>query len=169
MNTDRFHLAAQLVARLQDKGAMLVTAESCTGGMIASAVTDIAGSSSALDRGLVTYSNQAKTDLLGVQADTLTQWGAVSEQTAAEMVSGALAACPAADYAVAVTGIAGPSGGSADKPVGLVWLAVQQRGLAARLTRLQLAGDRAAVREQTVEAALTALLALLDGSSVAPI
>ena len=153
-------LAAQLVTRLQESEAMLVTAESCTGGMIAAAITDIAGSSSVLDRGCVTYSNQAKTDLLGVRAESLEKWGAVSRQIAAEMVSGALAACPAADYAVAVTGIAGPGGGTLDKPVGLVWLAVQKRTEAAHISQLNLTGDRAAVREKTVEAALSALLQL---------
>jgi len=162
-------LAARLVASLQDSKAMLVTAESCTGGLIAAAITDIAGSSAVLDRGLVTYSNQAKTDLLGVRPQTLAEWGAVSEQTAAEMVFGAWQACPAAEYAVAVTGIAGPGGGTVDKPVGLVWLAVQKRGQKARISQLDLTGTqtgeqtddvRAAVREKTVEAALSALLQL---------
>lgn len=157
-------LAAQLIASLQESGAMLVTAESCTGGMIAAAITDIAGSSAVLDRGFVTYSNEAKTDLLGVRPQTLGEWGAVSSQTAAEMVSGALAACRAAEYGVAVTGIAGPGGGTADKPVGLVWLAVQKRGQDAQISRLDLAGEetdqRAAVREKTVVAALTTLLQL---------
>ncbi|MCU0773019.1 MAG: CinA family protein [Ideonella sp.] len=135
----------------------LATAESCTGGLIAAACTAVPGSSDWFERGFVTYSNAAKTESLGVEADLIARHGAVSEPVALAMAAGALERTPA-DLAVAVTGIAGPTGGSADKPVGLVWLAVACRGEAARAWRLQLAGDRAAVRGQTVRRALEALI-----------
>lgn len=135
----------------------LATAESCTGGLIAAACTAVPGSSDWFDRGFVTYSNAAKTESLGVGADLIVRHGAVSEPVALAMAAGALERSPA-DLAVAVTGIAGPTGGSPDKPVGLVWMAVACRGQAARAWRLQLAGDRAAVRGQTALRALEALV-----------
>jgi nicotinamide-nucleotide amidase len=154
-------LATQWVAPLADalraRGWRLATAESCTGGLFAATCTALAGSSDWFERGFVTYSNAAKTEQLGVNALLIAQHGAVSEPVVRAMAEGALAHS-AADIAVAVTGIAGPGGGSADKPVGLVWLAMAQRGAAVQAERLQLAGDRAAVREQTVVAALARVL-----------
>ena len=115
-------LAARVGTRLREKGALLVTAESCTGGWVSQAVTAIAGSSEWFERGFVVYSNSAKEELLGVRSETLQRYGAVSEQTARELALGALARSKGT-ISVAVTGVAGPSGGSAEKPVGLVWLA----------------------------------------------
>ena len=154
-------LAAQWVAPLADalraRRWHLATAESCTGGLIAATCTALAGSSDWFERGFVTYSNAAKTEQLGVEAVLIAQHGAVSEPVVRAMAEGALLHS-AADIAVAVTGIAGPGGGSADKPVGLVWLAMAQRGVATQSEQLQLAGDRAAVREQTVVVALARAL-----------
>lgn len=115
-------LARLVITSFVEKGQMVATAESCTGGLIAGALTEIAGSSAVVDRGFVTYSNRAKVEMLGVDQATLDAFGAVSRQVALEMAKGALAHSQA-DVAVAVTGIAGPGGGSADKPVGLVHLA----------------------------------------------
>ena len=118
--------AAGIITVFSAKGLMVATAESCTGGLIAGALTEIAGSSAVVDRGLVTYTNVAKTDILGVSVDTLKDFGAVSRETALEMAAGALKASQA-QISVAVTGIAGPGGGSATKPVGLVHLAASNR------------------------------------------
>ena len=138
--------------RLKSAGAMLVTAESCTGGWVAQALTSIAGSSEWFERGFVVYSDDAKREMLGVRAETLLQHGAVSEETAREMARGALERSRGT-LALAVTGVAGPGGGSASKPVGLVWLAwATPSGL--QTERLQLAGGRSAVREQSVQIAL---------------
>ena len=153
----RLRLAAELVERCAQQGIMVATAESCTGGMIAAAITDIAGSSAVLDRGLVTYSNQAKMEMLGVRAEIIDRHGAVSEETARAMVEGALRHSRA-QLAVAVTGIAGPGGGSSDKPVGLVHLAVGRSGGTISTRRVVFAGDRRAVRIATVETALEMLL-----------
>jgi nicotinamide-nucleotide amidase len=139
--------------------ARLVTAESCTGGLIAAACTSVAGSSDWFERGLVTYSNEAKAELLGVPQALLAAHGAVSEQVARAMAEGALRAAPA-ELALAVTGIAGPGGATPGKPVGLVWLAWAQAG-GSGTRRLQLDGDRAAVRAQTVCIALDTAIALL--------
>ena len=114
--------AREVIEKYSLAGKMIATAESCTGGMIAEALTDIAGSSAVVDRGFVTYSNQAKVEMLGVSIDTLQKHGAVSMQTAVEMAKGAVRHS-AADISVSVTGIAGPAGGTADKPVGLVHMA----------------------------------------------
>jgi len=148
-------LIKRLALRLQTRGWMMATAESCTGGMIAAACTDLAGSSLWFERGLVTYSNQAKTELLGVDAALIEQHGAVSEPVARAMAAGAIARS-AAQVAVAVTGVAGPSGGSAAKPVGTVWFGW---ALPGRLESqcMHFAGDRAAVRQATVLHALTRL------------
>lgn len=118
--------ASAIIADYRDRGWMIVTAESCTGGLIAGALTEIAGSSAVVDRGFVTYTNQAKMDLIGVSAATLEVFGAVSKETALQMAQGALMRSNA-EVAVAVTGIAGPGGGSAEKPVGLVHLALNTR------------------------------------------
>ncbi len=150
------NLAAQLLAN----GGRVCCAESCTGGQIAKSFTDLAGSSDWFERGFVSYSNAAKTEMLGVPAAVIAEYGAVSEAVVTAMASGALRHS-AADYALAVTGVAGPGGGSADKPVGSVWIAVASAGqLRARLFRFD--GDRAAVREATCVAAIEMLLELLD-------
>lgn len=140
---------------------MLATAESCTGGLIAAACTDLAGSSNWFERGFVTYSNAAKTELLGVPAVLIAQHGAVSEPVVRAMVAGAVDRSRA-QVAVAVTGVAGPGGGSPDKPVGTVWLAWSVGGHITA-ERCQFAGDRAAVRTATVHRALDRLAALLTG------
>ena len=149
-----------LVANLLCKQQwMLATAESCTGGLIAAACTDLAGSSLWFERGFVTYSNAAKTEQLGVPTELIAQHGAVSEPVARAMANGALAHSHA-QVAVAVTGVAGPSGGSVDKPVGTVWFGwATPAGLFSECQHF--AGDRAAVRTATVQHALTRLLALL--------
>lgn len=135
------------------KGITLVTAESCTGGMIAASITDIAGSSNVFDRGFVTYSNAAKTDMLGVPADMIVQYGAVSAQVAKAMASGAITHSQA-NLSVAVTGIAGPSGGSDEKPVGTVYIGICLAGEPATAHRHQFSGNRAEIRQQTVLAAI---------------
>lgn len=149
--------AGMLIAAFSKHGLMVATAESCTGGLIAGALTEIPGSSSVVDRGFVTYSNDAKIQMLGVDTATLAAHGAVSRQTAIEMVRGALAHSKA-DVAVAVTGIAGPGGGSQEKPVGLVHLAAASRG-GSVLHREMRYGDigRDAVRMATVRTALDML------------
>lgn len=149
-------LAQATGAHLLAARQMLVTAESCTGGWIAKAVTDIAGSSAWFDCGLAAYSYEAKQALLGVQPQTLETHGAVSRETVVEMVSGALVHS-GATIAVAVTGIAGPGGGIEDKPVGTVWIAWKRRGGYPRAELFHFKGDRDAVRRQTVAAALRGL------------
>ena len=153
-------LLERLAGGLRARGWMLAAAESCTGGLIAAACTSLAGSSDWFERGFVTYSNAAKTDLLGVPGALIAQHGAVSAEVARAMADGALSRSRA-QLAVAVTGVAGPGGGTALKPVGTVWLAVAVAGSPARAELLQLAGDRADVRQQTVLRALAALLAAL--------
>ncbi|CAN7561783.1 CinA family protein [Rhizobium sp. LjRoot98] len=149
--------ADRLIAAFSKRGLMVATAESCTGGLIAGVLTEIPGSSSVVDRGFVTYSNDAKIQMLGVNTATLETHGAVSRQTAIEMVRGALSHSKA-DLAVAVTGVAGPGGGSADKPVGLVHLAATSRA-GNVLHREMRYGDigRDAVRLATVRTALDML------------
>nr|WP_176526705.1 CinA family protein [Rhizobium subbaraonis] len=153
--------AHDIVSDWTRRGLMAATAESCTGGLIAAALTEIAGSSAVVDRGFVTYSNDAKMQLLKVSEETLAAHGAVSRQTAIEMVEGALTASRA-DVAVAVTGIAGPGGGSAEKPVGLVHIAAANRN-GATLHREMRYGDigRQAIRLATV---LTALEMLIEAA-----
>lgn len=152
--------ADALGERLRDTRNHLVTAESCTGGWIAKSLTDIAGSSDWFDCGMVVYSYEAKQGLLGVRPQTLEEHGAVSRETAIEMVSGALVHS-GASVAVAVTGIAGPGGGSPDKPVGTVWIAWKRRGGYARAQVFHFDGDREAVRRQTVGQALAGIAELL--------
>ena len=151
----------RLVANLMlKKQFYLATAESCTGGLIAAACTDLAGSSQWFERGFVTYSNAAKTDMLGVGANLITQFGAVSEPVVRAMAQGAITHS-AAQVSVAVTGVAGPTGGSAEKPVGTVWLAWSVQGeTTAELCHFE--GDRAMVRALTVQRALQGLLQRLD-------
>jgi nicotinamide-nucleotide amidase len=148
--------AERLGASLRDTKQMLVTAESCTGGWIAKTVTDVAGSSDWFDCGLAAYSYEAKQRLLGVRAETLEHFGAVSRETVVEMVSGALVHS-GSTVAVAVTGIAGPGGGTDDKPVGTVWIAWKRRGGYPQAELFHFDGDREAVRRQTVAAALRGL------------
>jgi nicotinamide-nucleotide amidase len=153
---DRVALIAELAEALRARGWMVACAESCTGGGIAAALTDLAGSSDWFDRGFVTYSNRAKQAMLGVRAGTLDGYGAVSRHTVIEMARGALDHSDA-HLSVAVSGIAGPGGGTADKPVGTVWLAWAGPGFVEAL-REQFPGDRAAVRAATVDAAIAGLL-----------
>ena len=156
----------QISLRLLARRHMLATAESCTGGMIAAACTDLAGSSQWFERGFVTYSNEAKTDLLGVPAGLIANHGAVSEPVARAMALGAVAHSRA-QVAVAVTGIAGPTGGTADKPVGTVWFGWNVNGTITTATR-RFDGDRAAVRQQTLAWACARLNALLQTPPPAP-
>jgi nicotinamide-nucleotide amidase len=154
-------LANSVGEALLARGWMLATAESCTGGGIAAAITDIPGSSQWFERGFVTYSNQAKVEMLGVTEETLNAAGAVSELTVKEMVAGALAHSPA-QLALAVSGIAGPDGGTSEKPVGMVCLAWSVRGETPLSITEHFQGDRQAVRAQTVQRALQGLLELLQ-------
>jgi nicotinamide-nucleotide amidase len=147
---------AQLLDLYRTRRLRIVTAESCTGGMIAAEITNIAGSSDVFERGFVTYSNEAKSQQVGVPADLIAHHGAVSVHVAREMAAGALKHS-GADVAVAVTGIAGPGGGSEAKPVGLVYIAVVRRGGDPAIERHQFHGDRAAIRQATVERALEML------------
>ncbi|MEL0141494.1 MAG: CinA family protein [Alphaproteobacteria bacterium] len=161
---DITQLAENIIDKARQKTVMIALAESCTGGMIAAALTDISGSSAALDRGFVTYSNQAKIDILRVSNATLEQYGAVSEQTARAMVDGTLIAAPMAGLALSVTGIAGPGGGGPggggpggggqDKPVGLVHFACQRRDAPQTHAMHIFSGDRHMVRQQAVRTAL---------------
>lgn len=155
-----YELAAQLGKALLAKDSLLVSAESCTGGWIAKVLTDIAGSSGWFECGVVAYSYEAKEALLGVQPQTLERTGAVSQETCVEMVSGALARY-GATVAVAVTGIAGPSGATPGKPVGTVWIGWKRRGGYARAELFHFDGDREAVRRQTVAAALDGVRRIL--------
>lgn len=155
-------LAARLGAALLARGVKLATAESCTGGWVAQCVTSVAGSSDWYDRGFVTYSNASKEELLGVRSATLAAHGAVSEEAAREMAAGALARSHAG-VAVAVTGVAGPAGGTAAKPVGMVCFAWAERGTAPRSATRSFQGDRESVRRQSVAAALEGVLESLKG------
>lgn len=158
MSGELTELAQQLLAACEEAGVMVATAKSCTGGMIAAALTDIAGSSAVFDRGFVTYSNEAKMEMLGVEAETLAAHGAVSQETAVEMAEGALAGSRAA-IAVSVTGIAGPTGGSAEKPVGLVWFGLAQQGHATLALECCFEDrGRAIVRMEAARHALAMLL-----------
>jgi nicotinamide-nucleotide amidase len=154
-------LAAQVGALLKSQGMVLATAESCTGGGVAQAVTEVAGSSAWFERGFVTYSNLSKQQMLGVREATLKQHGAVSELTVREMVAGALQYSDA-QVALAVSGIAGPGGDTADKPVGTVWFAwgIKHGETSAQLH--QLSGNRAEVRAQAVHIALQGVVNLLN-------
>lgn len=143
--------------KLAETNNILVTAESCTGGMIAAAITDLSGSSSIFDRGFVTYSNEAKMDSLGVKAETLEKYGAVSEHTAKEMAQGALKNSNAT-IAISVTGIAGPTGGSDEKPVGLVYIGLCKNDETPLAFKNIFKGDRSEVRVQTLDTALNLIL-----------
>lgn len=158
MSTDTFPLVERLATKLQQHQWMLATAESCTGGLIAGACTDLSGSSNWFERGFVTYSNTAKNELLGVDATLLKKHGAVSEEVADAMATGALTHSRA-QVAVAVTGVAGPTGGTTDKPVGLVWFGFALPGRVLT-EKMLFPGDRAAVRAATVQHALRRLVEL---------
>ncbi len=166
--SEQADLARAFLETCKARGILVATAESCTGGGIIALLTDMPGSSGMVDRGFVTYSNEAKMDMLGVQEETLDEWGAVSEQTAREMAEGALERSRAG-IALSVTGVAGPDGGSADKPVGLVWIGVAKTGQPT-MTRRFLFGNpgRDAVRRQTGVAALTMGLEALEAAQAEP-
>ena len=153
-------VCAQLATLLLSRGLKLATAESCTGGLIAAACTDLGGSSAWFERGMVTYSNQAKTSMLGVAPALIERHGAVSEAVVRAMAQGALTHS-LAQVSIAVTGVAGPTGGSAEKPVGTVWFGWSVAGQVVSEMR-GFAGDRAAIRTATVDHALTRLVALLS-------
>ncbi|SUS05977.1 Damage-inducible protein CinA [uncultured Defluviicoccus sp.] len=156
----QIELAIEILERCRSRGLRLATAESCTGGLIAACLTDIAGSSDVFERGLVAYANQAKIDLLDVAPECLARFGAVSEETARAMAEGGLARSKV-DLCVAVTGIAGPGGGSAGRPVGLVHFATAGRDQPTRHAQSLFSGDRQAVRQATVTRALELLRACL--------
>ena len=146
-------LAQSVLDACRARGWHLATAESCTGGLVAGALTAIAGSSDVVERGFVTYSNEAKAELLGVPAETIAAHGAVSAETAAAMAQGAVARAPV-DLAVSVIGVAGPGGGSAEKPVGLVIFGLARRGGPCRTERHIFAGDRSEIRRAALHLAL---------------
>lgn len=150
-------LSQQLGRALSARGLTLATAESCTGGWVAEVVTDTAGSSGWFDRGFITYSNQAKADMLGVRTDTLARFGAVSEETAREMAAGAIMSS-GADWAISITGIAGPGGGSSVKPVGTVCFGWCRRGGTPGSETRGFSGARRDVRQQAVVHAIEGLL-----------
>lgn len=155
-------LAREVGSALAQQGLMLVSAESCTGGWLGQAITSTAGSSAWYERGFITYADISKHEMLGVSSKTLEQYGAVSEETAYEMAEGAITRSHA-QVAVAVTGIAGPDGGTADKPVGMVCFSwIIKEGLARAETRY-LSGNREAIRQQAVAEALQGVLDLLQG------
>ncbi len=157
--------AAAVLDACRAAGLMLATAESCTGGMVAAALTDVPGSSQVVERGFVSYSNAAKTELLGVPADLIDRHGAVSEPVARAMAEGALAASPA-DLAVAVTGIAGPGGGTAAKPEGLVHFACARRGRATRHAKVEFGAiGRPQVRARSVDRALAMLAEMASATA----
>jgi len=160
-DADLQQLTTQVAEVLLARKWLLSSAESCTGGWLAKCCTDIAGSSVWFDRGVVTYSNQSKQDLLNVKASTLDKFGAVSEQTAIEMAQGCLATS-GADISVSITGIAGPDGGSSDKPVGTVWLAWATQ-FSAKTELHQFSGNRDAVRRQAVSIALSGIIKNASG------
>ncbi len=157
VGADLYPLAEELGRSLKERGWMLATAESCTGGWVGEAVTAVSGSSAWYDRGFITYTNQAKQDMLGISAETLSAHGAVSEATVREMALGTLANSRA-QVALAISGIAGPTGGTAEKPVGLVWFAWAFKDGRLEAEQRVFAGDRQSVRRQAVEHALGGVL-----------
>jgi nicotinamide-nucleotide amidase len=159
---DMTELVESVGHALQQHKTMVVTAESCTGGMIAEALTSVAGSTAWFDRAYVTYSYESKREMLGVHETTIQHHGSVSQECVTEMVLGALQQSHA-QVSVACSGIAGPSGGSPDKPVGTVWLAWAKQGCADIITKeMYFEGDREAVRRQTTQTALKGILSILD-------
>lgn len=161
MFADEYELIDRIAVALIRRRERIGTAESCTGGLIAAACTSLSGSSDWFERGVVTYSNDAKAELLGVPKGLIALHGSVSAEVAEHMARGLLAHAPI-DWALSVTGIAGPTGGSEAKPVGTVWLALVHAGRPAQVWRENFSGDRHAVRAQTVRAGLTALCEALE-------
>ena len=161
MFADEHELIDRIAVALMQRRERIGIAESCTGGLIAAACTSLAGSSAWFERGVVSYSNEAKAELLGVPKGLIALHGAVSGEVAEHMARGLLAHAPI-DWALSVTGIAGPTGGSADKPVGTVWLALVHAGRPAQVWRENFSGNRDAVRMQTVQSGLTALCEALE-------
>ena len=161
MHMESQQAARELGVMLLRRGFRLAVAESCTGGWLAKLVTDVPGCSGWFERGFVTYSNSAKIEMLGVREQTLREQGAVSAATVNEMAEGALTHSHA-DSAVAISGVAGPDGGTPDKPVGLVWIAWALRGQPAQAEQFQFVGDREAVRLQAAETALVGLIRRLQ-------
>lgn len=159
MNNMHRQLARALLDLCTTAGLKIATAESCTGGWVAKVMTDLAGSSAVFDRGFVTYSNEAKMEMLGVNTQTLDRHGAVSEQTVIEMATGALQHSRA-QLSVAISGIAGPGGGSTEKPVGAIWFAWAGEGIPARAAHHRFYGNRDSIRHQAVTTALAGLLDL---------
>jgi len=156
-DTEEF-LAREVIEAFEQRGLKIATAESCTGGMEGAALTDIAGSSTVFERGFITYSNEAKMELLGVSEQTLAAHGAVSAETAQEMAAGALDHS-LADVAVSITGIAGPAGGTAEKPVGLVWFGLAVKGSPPKAEKRQFPDrGRASIRQESATTALQLLL-----------
>ncbi|WP_247999521.1 nicotinamide-nucleotide amidase [Escherichia marmotae] len=155
-DSELMQLSEQVGLALKARGATVTTAESCTGGWVAKVITDIAGSSAWFERGFVTYSNEAKAQMIGVREETLAQHGAVSEPVVVEMAIGALKAARA-DYAVSISGIAGPDGGSEEKPAGTVWFAFASASGEGITRRECFSGDRDAVRRQATAYALQTL------------
>ncbi len=153
-------LAKNVIEAAQDAKWKISTVESCTGGMVFAGLTDIAGASAVLDRGFITYSNQAKQDMVGVSSSTLEAHGAVSQQCAAAMAVGGITRS-GADVSLSITGVAGPTGGTPDKPVGLVWMAIATKDGAQFSKRFNFTGDRQTVRNQAVEAGLNLILEAL--------
>lgn len=169
MNKNQQQLLQQLAVLAVERQQVIATAESCTAGMIAAALTELSGSSAWFDRGFVTYSNEAKQQMLGVTEETLKGPGAVSAATVAQMAQGALARS-SATVAVSVSGVAGPGGGSEQKPVGTVWMAWASRDYGHRTRHFLFAGDRADVRSQTVTEAVRGLIdCILSEPEVSPI
>ncbi|MDP1682745.1 MAG: nicotinamide-nucleotide amidohydrolase family protein [Burkholderiales bacterium] len=158
-------IAEQVGAALKSRGMMLASAESCTGGWVGEAVTSVAGSSHWYDRGFITYTNESKQEMLGVAANTLAEFGAVSEQTVREMAAGALKHSRAG-ITLAISGIAGPGGGTPNKPVGTVCMAWATRSGAGLSQSFHFQGDRTAVRRQAVVAALQGVLRMIEGEAV---
>jgi len=165
VDSDLIALADQLGQDLKRRRVMLATAESCTGGWLGAVITAVPGSSHWYDRGFITYTNAAKREMLGVKTETLARFGAVSEPTARAMAEGALASSRA-DLTVAITGIAGPGGGSTDKPVGTVCLAWAERRKPVRTLTEHFHGDRAAIRLAAIRSALEGLKQLLESAPV---
>ena len=157
--TDIIHKVSK---KLHENNLSLVSAESCTGGWVAKQITDLAGSSAIFERGFVTYSNRAKQEMLGVSGKTLEQYGAVSEAVVIQMVEGALVNSYA-DIALSISGIAGPGGGSKEKPVGTVCFGWMRRGRKALATTVLFKGDREQIRRQSVDYALNGVIELIDG------
>lgn len=165
MDIEAVTVPAQLGQLLIERGWMFASAESCTGGLLAAAMTDTPGSSQWFDRGVITYSNQAKIEALSVNPDTLERFGAVSEETAMEMAAGVLTASALSHFAISTTGIAGPDGGTNGKPVGMVCFGFAQRAASGVVTRAMtkiFEGDRAQIRDAATSFAIRTAIELIE-------